>query len=58
MQDGKKGKRIQPLISLPMNFQHTNQFTCPPVHEPSENKEDYETDSDSAYGFGNGWQNA
>lgn len=53
---GKK-KRSQPSISLPMNFQHTNQFTCPPVQEPStENKDDYKTDSDSEYGFGNGWQ--
>jgi len=56
-----------PFISLPlqnhqmqmqmqMQMQHDHFFTSqPPLIE---NKEEYETDSDSAYGFGNGWTNS
>jgi len=56
----RPSRELAPFISLPlqnnqMQMQHDHLFTShPPLIE---NKEEYETDSDSAYGFGNGWSN-
>lgn len=53
-------KEVTPFNSLPpqhhlIQMQNDQLFNSqPPLIE---NKEEYETDSDSAYGFGNGWSN-
>ncbi|KAI9554786.1 hypothetical protein GHT06_020063 [Daphnia sinensis] len=47
----------QPLISSPTMLHHSNSFNGRPIQSALvENKEEYENDSDSAYGFGNNWQ--
>ena len=49
----------QPLISAPTLLHHSNSFNgrqVPPAL--IENKDEYENDSDSAYGFGNNWQSS
>ena len=49
----------QPLISGPTMLHHSNSFNGRQI-QPAliENKDEYENDSDSAYGFGNNWQSS
>ncbi len=57
----KRQSGQQPLISAPTLIHHTHSTSLsmagPVQTNSSGNKDDYENDSDSAYGFGNGWQN-
>jgi len=52
----KRPKDFPQLISMPIQMNQMNHL----AHQPPliENKEEYETDSDSAYGFGNSWSNS
>lgn len=49
----------QPLISGPTMLHHSHSFNGRQI-QPAliENKDEYENDSDSAYGFGNNWQSS
>ena len=49
----------QPLISGPTMLHHSHSFNGRQI-QPTliENKDEYENDSDSAYGFGNNWQSS